>query len=92
MAKRTMWFGIGAALGASAGVWAKQKFDRKVASSTPLQVGLEAVAGTRNLAKAARHALVAGNAEAQATAERLKDEMLRRNPAIQDQDGSRSSR
>ena len=81
MPKRTMWFGIGAALGASAGLWAKQKFDRKVASSTPLQIGLEAVAGSRKLAKAARHALEAGSVEAQATAQRLKEEMLRRDPA-----------
>ncbi len=83
-----MWFGLGAALGASAGVWAKQKFDRKVASSTPLQIGLEAVAGSRKLAKAARRALEAGSAEAQATAERLKEEMLRRNPAISAREGS----
>ena len=80
MPKRTMWFGIGAALGASAGLWAKQKFDRKVASSTPLQIGLDAVAGGRKLAKAARQAIEAGGVEAQATAQRLKEEMLRRDP------------
>ena len=88
MAKRTMWFGLGAALGASAGVWAKQKFDRKVASSTPLQIGLEAVAGSRKLVKAARKAIEAGGVEAQATTQRLKEEMLRRDPGNSAREGT----
>ncbi len=83
-----MWFGVGAALGASAGLWAKQKFDRKVASSTPLQIGLEAVAGSRKLVKAARKAIEAGGVEAQATTQRLKEEMLRRDPGNSAREGT----
>ena len=78
MAKRTFWFGMGAALGAAGGVWTKVKVDRKLAASSPARIGLEALSWTRKSAKTAVTALRAGRQEAGATKARLKIELIER--------------
>ena len=76
MPKRTIWFGVGATLGASAGIWTKYKIDKKLENSTPLRVGLDAALRTKNLAKKAIVAVEAGAREAHSTRVRLRSEIL----------------
>ena len=80
MAKRTFWFGIGATVGASAGFWTKHRLDKKLRNSTPLQIGLEAVVGTRDLARKTLSALGAGLVEVKVTQAKLRSEILRIEP------------
>lgn len=81
MPKRTIWFSVGATLGASAGIWTKYKIDKKLKSTTPLRVGLDALVTTKNVAKKAVAALEAGAKEAKATKTKLTSEIL--DPKIQ---------
>lgn len=76
MPKRTIWFSVGATLGASAGIWTKYKIDKKLQSSTPLKAGLDALATSKKVAKKAVAALEAGAKEAKVTRSKLRSDIL----------------
>jgi hypothetical protein len=60
MAKRTLWFAIGAAAGASAGVYSKIKVDKKIEGSTPLRISKDIVVSSTKLLNDARKAVEEG--------------------------------
>ena len=60
MAKRTLWFAIGAAAGASAGIYSKIKVDKKIEGSTPLRISNDVVVSSTKLLNDARRAVEEG--------------------------------
>ncbi|MDA8196597.1 MAG: hypothetical protein M0019_05215 [Actinomycetota bacterium] len=60
MAKRTIWFAIGAAAGASAGIYSKIKVDKKIQGSTPLRVSKDIVVSSTKLLNDAKRAIEEG--------------------------------
>lgn len=60
MAKRTLWFAIGAAAGAYAGIYSKIKVDKKIEGSTPLRISKDVVVSSTKLLNDALKAVEEG--------------------------------
>ena len=73
MAKRTLWFTIGAAVGASAGIYSKIKVDKKIEGSTPLRISKDVVVSSTKLLNDARRALEEGLREMKRDLDRTQD-------------------
>ncbi len=72
MPKRTIWFTVGATLGATVGVWTKRKIDKTFNNNTPLRVTKQAVQNAVQFTKDVKAAASAGQTEKKIVATHLK--------------------
>lgn len=73
MPKRTIWFGMGATVGATAGLWTKHKIDRKIATSAPLRLTKRAISSSAAFTRDLKQAVKAGSKEKREVEMQLKN-------------------
>ncbi|CAG4931982.1 unnamed protein product, partial [Acidithrix sp. C25] len=72
--KRTLWFGVGATIGACGSLWTKYKIEKRIAGSTPLQITIATLKSSRSTLATLNEAVKTGSREMKKESSRLRSE------------------